>query len=144
DIDIDLSNAWYPLCEPMLAGIYFGNSTALLERTGIFHARVPGRPDCDSGVGVLVESGPAGVVNHETVNGKARVMLRDMHFEDYQKAGFVGLGSGTVARVEDGDATTTPAPAGAAVPYGYELGLGATGKVIRVTASGHATATDGL
>ena len=62
DVDIDLSDVVTSACSPMVAGIYVRNGILMMERSEVANVRVSDRPDCESGVGVLVESGPESIV----------------------------------------------------------------------------------
>jgi hypothetical protein len=136
DIDIDLADNTVGACSPMLAGVYVRNALAAIERLEVYNAVVNGRPDCDSGVGILVESGIDQVVFGQPVYGKSRFIARDLHFESFQKAGLVAIGPKTIVRLSGGEALAAFAGPGAAVPYGYELAMGARGKLISATARG--------
>jgi hypothetical protein len=143
DVDIDLANNTVAGCSPVVAGIYVRNAWASVQRIEIYHAIVNGRPDCDSGIGLLVESGPKEIVLGQPVFGKARFIAKSLRFEDFQKAGFVGIGPNTLVRMEGGVATRQPAGAGETVPIGYELANGAKGKIINSSADHVVGATTG-
>lgn len=134
DVDIDLANNTVVGCSPVLAGIYIRNAWAAVDRIEVYNAVVNGRPDCDSGIGLLVESGVKEIVLGQPVFGKARFIAKSLHFESFQKAGFVGIGPNTLVRMEGSVATRQPAGAGAAVPIGFELAKGARGKIINSSA----------
>jgi hypothetical protein len=141
DVDIDLSNNTLIACSPILAGVYIRNAWASLERIEVYNAIVNGRPDCDSGVGILVESGVKEIILGQPVFGKSRFIAKSLRFENFQKAGLAAIGPNTLVRCENGVATRTAALIGAAVPYGYEFAKGARGKLINSTASGIVGAT---
>ncbi len=144
DVDIDLSMNTVGACSPVLAGIYVRNAWAAVDRIEIYNAVVNGRPDCDSGIGILVESGVKEIILGRPIFGKSRFISKSVHFENFQKAGLVGIGPNTLVRLEDGDALRdAQAPAGAAVPYGFELAKGARGKIINSTATGISSGTAG-
>jgi hypothetical protein len=136
DVDIDLANNALIACSPVLAGIYIRNAWASLERIEVDNTIVNGRPDCDSGVGILVESGVKEIILGQPVFGKSRFIAKSLRFENFQKAGLAAIGPNTLVRCENGVATRTAALIGAAVPYGYEFAKGARGKLINSTASG--------
>ena len=135
DVDIDLADNVAVGCSPVVAGIYIRNALAALTRVKVYNAAVSARPDCDSGVGILVESGVKEIVLGRPLYGKSRFIGRGLHLENFQKAGLVAIGPQTMARLEDCVATRLPALAGAAVPAGFEFANGARGKVINSTAS---------
>jgi hypothetical protein len=143
DVDIDLANNTLAACSPVLAGIYVRNAWASVQRIEIYNAVVQGRPDCDSGVGLLVESGVKEIVLGQPVFGKSRFIAKSLRFEDFQKAGFVGIGPNTLVRMEGSVATRHPALAGEAVPLGFELAKGARGKIINSSADHVVGATAG-
>jgi hypothetical protein len=141
DVDIDLANNALIACSPILAGAYIRNAWASLERIEVYNAIVNGRPDCDSGVGILVESGVKEIVLGQPIFGKSRFIAKSLRFENFQKAGLAAIGPNTLVRCENGVATRPAALVGAAVPYGYEFAKGARGKLINSTASGIVGAT---
>ena len=143
DVDIDLANNTVGACSPMLAGIYIRNAWAAIDRMEIYNAVVNGRPDCDSGVGLLVESGVTEIVLGHPILGKSRFISKSVTFTSFQKAGLAAIGQNTLVRLEDGVATGGVGVAGSAVPYGFEVATGARGKIINSTATGITTATAG-
>jgi hypothetical protein len=143
DVDIDLADNTVAGCSPVLAGIYVRNGWAAIERLEIANAVVNGRPDCDSGIGILVESGIREILFGRPIFGKSRFIAKTLDFEGFQKAGVVATGPKTVVRLEGGEATTAAGADGAAVPYGYQLSNGARGKVLNATAKGITSATAG-
>lgn len=143
DIDIDLADNTVAGCSPVLAGVYVRNGWAAIERLEVANAFVNGRPACDSGIGILVESGVREILFGQPIFGKARFIAKTLRFQGFQKAGVVATGLKTVVRLEGGEATTTGAADGAAVPYGYQLSNGARGKVLNAVAKGITSATAG-
>jgi hypothetical protein len=55
---IDVSGAQDGACSPILAGIYVRNAVGMFKNVAIRGAALPTRPDCDSGVGLLVRERP--------------------------------------------------------------------------------------
>jgi hypothetical protein len=143
DVDIDLSAVVSTACTPMVAGVYGRNAVLMLERVGVLNTRVSTRPDCESGVGVLVESGVESIVLGTPIYGRARLIARDMILDGFQKAGIVVTGPRAVLLADGGFATTIPGPLGGATPYGYQLSNGARGKIVNLTARGMTTANVG-
>ncbi len=143
DIDIDLTDNTMTACSPVLAGVYFRNASGSAMRTQVLNAWVPGRPDCDSGIGIFVESGVTDFVLGHPIFGRARVVVIDAAFDNYQKAGLVAHGPRTVLKLRGGHAIAGAPVDGAAVPNGYQVGLGARGKLVDATSSGHTTTTAG-
>jgi hypothetical protein len=143
DVDVDLGANTLAACSPILAGIYVRNAFVAIDRIEVYNTVVNGRPDCDSGVAVLVESGVKAIVIGQPVYGRSRFIAKSLHMENFQKAGLAAIGPNTLVRLENGLATRPAAAAGAAVPYGYQFSAGARGKVINSTASSITAATPG-
>ena len=136
NIEVDLSNATVAGCLPLLTGIYLRRASGLIERTRIVNVRVAGRPACDSGVGLYIESGNVGEILGKPVSGAASVRAHDVEFAGYQKAGLVASGPRTRVTISGGGAVGSGPTAGA-VQYGYQIGFGASGTLTRVVTSGH-------
>lgn len=143
DVDIDLSDNTLAACSPALAGLYLRNTSGRIERVEVYDTRLASRPDCESGVGVFIESGPTEFVLGKPINGTARVSLRGVKFENYQKAGLAAHGPRTILVIVDASATAGVGPVGGAVANGYEFAFGARGKLVDSTAEGHTTAVPG-
>lgn len=136
NLDVDLSqNASEAGCSVALAGVYLRKTSGEIDRLAVHGVRVPGDPDCDSGVGLYVESGQIGEVLGKPVYGQARVYVRETSFADFQKAGLVGNGPRTVLTVKggsvDGDGISD-----APVQNGYQIGYGATARMTGMTITG--------
>ena len=143
DVDVDLADASVSACSPALAGLYLRNVTGRLERVKVFNALLPLRPDCESGVGIFIESGPIDFVLGEPVYGRARMSLRSVTVEGYQKAGIIGLGPQTVIKILNSHTVYEGAAAAAAVPNGFEVSFGARAKIVSSTAQGNKSLTVG-
>src|SRR6185436_10353396 len=61
NIDLDLSDSDVAACSPILVGIYMRNASGTIENMKVEHVRVPAAPNCESGVGLYVESGNYGL-----------------------------------------------------------------------------------
>jgi hypothetical protein len=143
DIDVDLANNTVQACTPVLTGLYLRNSIGRLERIAVSNARLASRPDCDSGVGILIESGPTDFVLGEPVNGRSNFSLRWITVDGYQKAGIVGLGPKTVLKIFESHATYGAAPTAGAVPNGFEISFDARAKIVGSTANDNLTSVAG-
>ncbi|HEV7733112.1 MAG TPA: hypothetical protein VGR62_13160 [Candidatus Binatia bacterium] len=143
NLDVDLSQITSPAaCSPALAGVYLRDASGVVERLNIHEVKVPGRPDCDSGVALYIESGQIGDELGRPIYGLARVNIRDCFFSGYQKAGLVGNGPRTILTIKDGEAIGLGATNGA-VQAGYQFGLGATGKVSSIVTRAHRSSIAG-
>lgn len=143
NLDVDLSQNTSPAaCMPVTAGVFLKNASGIVERLNVHEVKVPGHPECDSGVAMYVESGQIGDELGRPVYGLARVNVRDCTFSGYQKAGLVGNGPRTILTVKSGEATGIGATDGA-VQVGYQFGFGATGKVSSIVTRAHRSTIDG-
>jgi len=139
DVDIDLADNTFAACSPALVGLYLRNVIGRLERVHVDNARQPLRPDCESGVGIFVESGPIDFVLGQPVFGRARVTMRSVRVANYQKAGVVAHGPKTILTLLDSEAAHEAPLAAAAVPNGFEVSFGARAKIVRCQSHGNAT-----
>jgi len=130
NLEIDLGSAPPMGCTPMLAGIYIRDSKSSVRNNLILNARPNGRPDCASGVGVLVES--------SGLEMKVRVDRNEI--EGFQKAGVVGTGVGLALRV---NRTNTTAAASGTVANGAEVTFGAVGNLKRMQIVGQESPVPG-
>lgn len=124
---IDVSGAQDTACSPILAGIYARNARGMLINVAIRGAALPARPDCDSGVGLLAESGPFQLFAR-LIEGRAAINTRQLTVEDYQRAAVVGVGEKTSVKSRDGLA----AGEGKGVPWvqhGFQFSDGARGRL---------------
>src|SRR5262249_36406294 len=136
NLNIDLSDVTLSTFLPFLTGIYLRRANGAIEKTTIENVRVAGNPSCQSGVGLYVESGAIEEFLGEPVLLPARVIVRDVEFAGYQKAGLVANGLRTVLLVKGGGATGLGPTAGV-TQYGYQVGYGAKGKIAQVNATAH-------
>jgi hypothetical protein len=131
-IDIDLGDAAGTVnyCSPMVTGVYYHNGSGSLFDVHVSNAVLPLRPDCDSGIGLFVESGVIDFILGRPIFGRASVVVHHTDFLNYQKAGLVAHGPRTRVVVKDGSAIATQALAApAAIPNGYEVAFGANGRL---------------
>lgn len=139
DLDVDLSAVDVGACSPLLAAVYYSNTHGSIDRINIANVWVPSRLDCQSGVGLFVESGPVDYVLGTPVYGQSRVTVKDVTVSDYQKAGFVAHGPRTVGLFQRATAIAGAPHGGGAVPNGFEVGFGARMKIADSRAEGHQT-----
>ena len=138
NVDVDMSQSGVAGCTPLLAGIYFRNTSGSVTDTLVKNVQVVGHPECDSGVGLFIESGQTGDHFGKQIFGRAAVRVERDLFIDYQKAGFAANGVGTVVKVRNSKAVGIGL-SGNAVQNGFQIGLGAHGKVLDSAALGHAS-----
>ena len=127
NVDLDMTTNGVLGCTPVLVGIYFRNASGSIDRTGVSGVRVASRPDCESGVGIYVESGQIPFFGLP-IFGKAVVFLEDDLIGDYQKAGIAANGINTVIRGR-GVKALGDGPRPGPVQIGIQLGFGATGRI---------------
>jgi len=124
---VDVSGAQGSACSPILAGIYARNASGMLNNVTIRGAALPTRPDCDSGVGLLVESGPIQIFAR-LVQRRAAVNATQLIIEDFGRAGMVATGEKTSVKARDGSALGS----GKGMPWvqhGYQFSEGARGRL---------------
>jgi len=138
-LDMSLSNATG--CAPAVAGIYLRNASGVVENVTESGALPATTPDCDSGVGMLIEGGQAGDIFGHPLFGKAVVAVRDSSFTNNSKGGMVFLGSRAIIKVS-GTQVLGTGPA-ATVQNGIEFGLGARGRMQEVQVRDFQTTTVG-
>lgn len=127
DFIIDVSGAQDGACSPILAGIYARNASGTLKNVTIRGAAVPTRPDCDSGVGLLAESGPMQVFAR-LVDGRSAVNATQLVVENFGRAGVVATGEKTSVKARDG----LVAGSGKGMPWvqhGFQFSEGARGRL---------------
>jgi hypothetical protein len=130
-IDLDMSASDVTTCDELLAGVYFRNAGGLVNTVSVAGVRVGGLPACESGVGLYVESGQIGERFGEVILGKAKLLVTNSRFVDWQKGGVVANGAQTVLNMAGGEVVGSGLTAGA-VQNGIQLGMGARGKVSAV------------
>ena len=102
NLEIDLSNTAVTTCLPFLTGVYLRRANGSVEGTKIENIQVAGNPNCNSGVGLYIESGAVDEFLGNPVLLPARVIVRDLEVSGYQKAGLVANGPRTVLVVKGG------------------------------------------
>jgi hypothetical protein len=132
NIDVDLADANVTTCSPLLAGVYLRNTSGKIDGVNVSNVRVAGQPLCDSGVGVYLESGQTGEVLGHPVFEVARVYMRNVTVQGFQKAGVVANGPKTIV-VLKGGGVAGDGPSALAVQNGYQFGYGTKAKVSDVT-----------
>jgi hypothetical protein len=142
-LDFDLSGSGVSTCEPLLAGIYVRNGSAVVSDGRIVGVRVLASPVCDTGVGIYAESGPTGEVRFgRPVIGKAKLTLSGLRFSDCQKSGVVANGLNAKIKMRGGEVVGNGLAAGT-VQNGVQLGMGARGRVGDVLLSDFRSAIGG-
>ncbi len=127
DLEIDLSDNTLAACTPALAGVYWRNASGAQVRVDVKNAALTLRPDCESGVGTLIESGRAGDIFGQPVLGRSVVSIEGSRFSGFQKSGLVALGDRTLARVQDSQAIGS-GPSSGPVQNGFEVGKAARAR----------------
>jgi Dictyostelium (slime mold) repeat len=128
NVVVDLSGYAAPGCSPITAGIFLSNASGTLVNTTIIGA-AGARAECDSGVGLLVDSGTInpGILGH-IIAGRSMVSARVMTFQGNQRAAVAAVGARTVVRViealVEGDGLGQPF-----VQHGFQYSEGGRGKL---------------
>ncbi len=133
DLEIDLANNTLAACTPTLVGVYWRNASGRQSRVDVKNARLATRPDCESGVGTLVESGSVGDIFGQPVTGRSVVSVDGSRFVGFQKSGLVVLGDRTLVRVQETQAIGG-GPAATQIQNGFEVGKGARARFQDVAA----------
>ncbi len=98
---LDMTGHDTPACNPIITGIYLRNSSGSVVNVAVIGPEIPGRLDCDSGVGLLVESGQSGVDQvGRPIVGQSLLNVRKSSFAGFQKAGIAAMGPGGVLHVQ--------------------------------------------
>lgn len=127
DFEIDLADNTLAACTPALAGVYWRNASGAQTRVDVKNAALTLRPDCESGVGTLIESGRAGDIFGQPVLGRSVVSIESNRFSGFQKAGLVALGDRTLARVQNSQAIGS-GPSVGPVQNGFEVSKAARAR----------------
>src|SRR5262249_10877385 len=139
---VDVSAANVAGCTRVVAGVYLRATSGPVinvEERGA-HATAP--PDCDTGVGMLVEGGQIGEIFGKPILGKAVVAIRDSEFTDNQKGGIVVTGDTAIVKIRD---TQVLGSGSAALggQNGIELSGGVKGRIQDVQIRDFQTAVAG-
>lgn len=144
NIEIDMRNHDVAGCSPIVAGVYARNASGSLVNVAIHGPTIPNRTDCDSGVGLLVESGQDGIdpLAHPIV-GHAVVNLRTASFDGFQKAAVAAIGANTKIRLLDTAAVGLGPGQVDLVQNAIQVSDGARGKAKEFNISNIGTAVPG-
>jgi nitrous oxidase accessory protein NosD len=141
-LEVDMSAVQLGTCSTILAGIYLRNASGVVHATHVSGTRVAGLPDCESGVGLFIESGLIGQRFGVPIFGNAKVNIRDDRFDGNQKGAVVANGVRTSVKMLGGDAAGDGAVGGTA-QNGVQIGLGAKAKLSALNVHGFASTTAG-
>ena len=123
-ITIDGINNSIIQCSPRLEGIYHQNSSGKIDSVVVRNTRLaPGLGGCQSGTGILVESGNGGTSQVEIVNCK---------IHDFQKNDITANEIGTSVSIH-ANIITGLGPTNGAAQNGIQVGFGAAGKIVQNT-----------
>ncbi|HLK10057.1 MAG TPA: right-handed parallel beta-helix repeat-containing protein [Candidatus Binatia bacterium] len=135
---IDLGSNTLTGCSPVLAGVYVRDAEAVVRNVTVQGAQVPGHADCNSGVGLYVESDGSAPYPR----GRVRVLTQRNVFRNYQRAGMVATGPGLILKEKGSEADGSGLDPDN-VQIGFQLSNQATGILKGVTATGNATSIPG-
>ena len=123
-LTVDGINSAITQCSPRLEGIYYQNASGKIDHVVVRNMRLgPGLGGCQSGTGILVESGGGGGSNVEIVN---------CSIYNFQKNGITANEVRTRVSVH-GNTVTGIGPTTGAAQNGVQVGFGATGEIIQNT-----------
>jgi hypothetical protein len=125
---LDMSAASVPGCSPVVAGVYLRAASGPLDNVEVRGAHATAPPDCDTGVGLLVEGGQIGDIFGKPIFGKAVVSVRESVFTNNQKGGIVVLGDRAIVKIRASQVLGNGLAA-LAVQNGIEVSGGAKARV---------------
>lgn len=143
NLEIDLTGVASAACSPILAGIYLRNASGSVVNVDVHGPSLPTRLDCDSGVGLLVESGDTVDSLLRPVKGRAVAVIRQGAYDGFQKAAVVGVGGGTLISIK-GLAAQGLGPQPVLVQNAVQVSDGARGKMRDLNIAGVETALPGV
>jgi parallel beta-helix repeat protein len=107
-------------CSPNLIGILYQDASGSIAHNAVRNVRLASSlPGCQSGGGIVVESG---------ASGQSNVTIADNSVDGYQKNGITANESGTKVDVT-GNAVSGLGPTTGAAQNGIQIGFGAQGRV---------------
>ncbi len=128
DLAVDGSGNAVAACAPVLVGVMYRNASGRLDEVVVRNLRLgPGLEGCQSGLGVLVQSG---------AGGSSTVEVTDASVHDYQKNGISGNEAGTDIAVRR-SVVTGIGPTSGAAQNGIQIGPGARGVVEDCSVANH-------
>ena len=125
---VDMSAADVGGCAPAVAGVYARDASGAITNLAVSGAHATAPPDCDTGVGLLIEGGQIGNIFGQPILGKAVVSLSDSTFTNNQKGGVVVLGNRAVVKIRSSQVLGDGATA-TEVQNGIELSGGAKARL---------------
>jgi hypothetical protein len=127
NVVVDLTGYAAPGCSPITAGIFLSNASGTIVNTTI-NGAAGARAECDSGVGLLVDSGTINPASSATSSRALHVSAPVMTFAGNQRAAMAAIGARTVVRVieglVEGDGLGQPF-----VQHGFQYSEGGRGKL---------------
>src|SRR5262249_54449680 len=96
---VDMSAAVVNGCSPAVAGIYVRDASGPLSNLVASGAHATTTPDCDTGVGLLIEGGQIGDIFGKPLLGKSVVSVSNSAFNHNQKGGIVVLGNRAIVKI---------------------------------------------
>lgn len=115
-------------CAPNLVGVFFRNASGRLAASAVRNVQLgPGLEGCQSGTGVLVQSG---------AGGTSQVEIAGNNVHHFQKNGITANEVGTSVRVR-GNTVMGRGPGPGAAQNGIQIGFGATGQILENVAGNH-------
>jgi len=121
---VDGVNNGVPQCSPRLFGIAFQNASGEVSHVAIRNFKLgTGLGGCQSGTGILVQSGGGGSSNVE---------IEKSSIHDFQKNGITANEVGTRVSVQ-GNVVTGIGPTSGAAQNGIQIGFGAGGAISKNT-----------
>lgn len=120
DLTVDGINNAVTGCAPRVEGVYYQNASGEISRVVVRNFRLGlSLGGCQSGTGILIESGNG---------GSSRVEIKNCVIHDFQKNGITANEIGTDVRVH-GNVVTGLGPTNGAAQNGIQIGFGAKGEV---------------
>jgi hypothetical protein len=127
NVVIDVSGAQDGACSPILAGMYARNASGMVNNVEIRGAAIPSQPNCDTGVGMLVEAGSIQVFAR-LVKGRAAMNARELAVRGFQRVGVAVIGEKASLKARD----SLVAGSGKGMPFvqhGFQFSNTARGRL---------------
>lgn len=135
ELVVDMTATGAAGCSPLVAGVYLRGASGPVTDVVVVGAGAAAPSSCDTGVGLLAESGQIGEYIGRPLFARALVSVDRCRFSANQKGGIAGVGDRTVARVSDTLVEGNGSGANR-VENGIEISRGASARIrgIRVRA----------
>jgi len=140
---VDMTGAGAVGCSPLVAGIYLRAASGPVTDVVVAGAGAAAAPSCDTGLGMLVESGQVGESFGRPVFGRAAVSVLQSEFLDNEKGGLAVVGERSFVRISD-SGFRGAGLAAMRVQNGIEVSRGARARIQGLRVRDFQSSTPGL